>query len=288
MVWWTGRNSRAFLPTQATTLAGQIAAAQHIAQGLRDAILGDQLLDIEIDRRRPDALAILGRRDDALGKSSLRHASAMRATVNRGLMFGDHERALGNVENLPPLDSRRRLCIERRTAMAARTGLVSNHGVGIGDLPQSPTFVARLAAAPLARTTAQTSRNPRFLFSPSLDGGLELFELSKSNRRRSSATSARSAVISAFSEAIKSAASAGISIPHLIQICRSVSPKTGQANQIRQHRGLSDSPGLGVTKLRNSQAGRFRRQWRGGVLRAFGSGFGGCRGAVFERWRRWI
>ena len=131
--------------------------AEQIAQRLRDAILGDQLLDIEIDRRRLDALAILGRRDDALGKSRLRHASAMRATVNRGLMFGDHERALGNVENLPLFDSRRRPRIERRTAMAASAGLVSNHGVGMRHLPQSPACVARLAAARLAGTTAKTS-----------------------------------------------------------------------------------------------------------------------------------
>jgi len=91
--------------------------------------------------------------------------------------------------------------------MAASASLVSNHRVGIGDLPQSPAFVACLATA-------------------RLEGGLELFELSKFNRRRRSATSARSAVISALSEAIKSATSAGISIPPLIQIRRSLSAKT--------------------------------------------------------------
>ena len=90
----------------------------------------------------------------------------MRATVNRGLMFGDHERALGNVENLPPLDSRRRPRIERRTAITAGAGLVSNHGVEMRHLPQSAACVARLAAARLAGTTAKTSRDARFLPQP--------------------------------------------------------------------------------------------------------------------------
>ena len=53
-------------------------SSEQIAQGLCEAILGNQLLDIEIDRRRPDALAILCRRDDARRKSSLRHTSATR------------------------------------------------------------------------------------------------------------------------------------------------------------------------------------------------------------------
>jgi hypothetical protein len=43
---------------------------ERIAQSLRDAILGNQLLDIEIDRRRLDAFAILGRRDDPFGKAA--------------------------------------------------------------------------------------------------------------------------------------------------------------------------------------------------------------------------
>jgi hypothetical protein len=164
---------------------------------LRDAILGDQLLDIEIDRRRPDALAILGRRH-ALRKSSPRHASAMRATVNRGLMFGDHKHALGNIENLPLLSSRRRPRIERQTAIATSAGLVSNHGIEMGHLPQSAAFVARLAPLGLPERPRRLPAMRGLFFSPSLEGGFELFELSRSKRRRSSATSARSAVISAL------------------------------------------------------------------------------------------
>ena len=92
---------------------------EEIAQRLRGPILGDELLDVEIDRRRLDALAILGRRDHAFGKSRLRHAPAMRAAVNRGLMFRDPQRALGKVEHLPLLDPDRRPRLERPTAMAA-------------------------------------------------------------------------------------------------------------------------------------------------------------------------
>jgi hypothetical protein len=163
-----GRNGGAPWELHPVSSSWRTAACggEQIAQGLRDAILGDQLLDIEIDRRRLDALAILGRRDDALRKGRLRHAPATPATLNRGLMFAHHQRALGNVEHLPFLDPRRPLRIEGRTAMAASAGLVSNHGVGIGDLPQSPAFVAPLATAQLTGTTAQTSRDPRLLLQP--------------------------------------------------------------------------------------------------------------------------
>jgi hypothetical protein len=59
--------------------------AEKIAQSLRGPILGYELLDIEIDRRGPDALAILGGRDHSHGKRRLRLAAAMRAAVDRGL-----------------------------------------------------------------------------------------------------------------------------------------------------------------------------------------------------------
>ena len=132
--------------------------AEQIVQRLRGPILGDQLLDVEIDRRRLDALAILGRRDHAFGKRRLRHASAMLAAIDRGLMFRDQQRALGKIEHLALLDPYRRLRVERRTTMSARAGLMPNNGIGIGDLPQRAALVALLAAARLARATAKASR----------------------------------------------------------------------------------------------------------------------------------
>ena len=137
--------------------------AEQIAQRLRGPILGDELLDVEVDRRRLDALAILGGRDHAIGKRRLGHAAAMFAAVNRGLMFGDHERALDKIEHLALLNVLGRLRIERPTAMAARARLMPNHAIGIGDLPQRAALMARLAAARLARTAAQAARETRLL-----------------------------------------------------------------------------------------------------------------------------
>ena len=86
--------------------------AEQIAQGLRGSILRDELLDVEIDRRRLDALAILGRRDHPFGKRRLGYASATLAAINRRLMFRDHKRTLGKVEDLALLDPYRRLRVE--------------------------------------------------------------------------------------------------------------------------------------------------------------------------------
>src|SRR5208337_2678211 len=120
----------------------------------RSALARSDPRGIEIDRRRLDALAILGGRDHAIGKRRLGHAAAIFAAVNRGLMLGDHERALGKIEHLALLDPRGRPRIERRTAMAACARLVPNHAIGIGDLQQSAALVAGLAAAGLARAAA--------------------------------------------------------------------------------------------------------------------------------------
>ena len=119
-----------------------------------------------IDRRRLDALAILGGRDHAIGKRRLGHAAAIFAAVNRGLMFGDHERPLGKIEHLALLEPLGRLRIERPTAMAARARRVPNHAIRIGDLAQRAALVARLAATRLARAAAQAARDARLLLQP--------------------------------------------------------------------------------------------------------------------------
>src|ERR1700716_1959645 len=194
--------------------------AEKIAQSLRGPILGYELLDIEIDRRGPDALAILSGRHHSLGKRRLRLAAAMRAAVDRGLMFRNHERALGKVEHLALLDPDRRLRFERRTAMAAGARLMPNHMIGIGGLPQRAALVALLPERPRRLPAIRG-----FFFNPSLEGGLELFELSWPSCRRRSATSAWSTAIWRFSEAINSSTSAGRFIPPLIQILSPKSPK---------------------------------------------------------------
>src|SRR5208282_4495813 len=174
--------------------------AEYVAHRLGSPILGDQLLDVQIDRRRLEALAILRRRDHAFGKRRLRHPSAIRAAVGRSLMLRHQQQALGKIEHLALLDRDLRLRIERQTAMPAHARLVRNHEIGLGDLPQR---VAR-----------------GFFFSPSLEGGFELFVLSSPKRRRSSATKASSSAIRRSFEANNSWISGGMTIPLLIQIRR--------------------------------------------------------------------
>ena len=96
-----------------------------------------------------------------------------------------------------------------------------------------------------------------FFFNPSLDGGLELFELSRPNRRRSSATSARRDDISALSEAINSSTSAGSVISPLIQIRASLSSQSRRPKRISPNCGFSDSPRLGSYFLRGAIALNF-------------------------------
>jgi hypothetical protein len=82
-----------------------------------------------------------------------------------------------------------------------------------------------------------------FFFSPSLEGGFELVELSCPKRRFSSATSARSAAISARSAAISSSTSARRIIPALTHI------QTPASQSIRNPPALSSELWqIGLTK----------------------------------------
>ena len=74
--------------------------ADEVRKRLRRPVLRQKLLDVEIDRRRPDAFAILRRRDHPVGKLGPRHAPAMRAGVNHGLALGHLDQPLGQVEHL--------------------------------------------------------------------------------------------------------------------------------------------------------------------------------------------
>ncbi len=69
------------------------------------------------------------------GNVALVHAAEMFAAANRGLMFGDQERALGKIEYLAVLNPPGRLRIEQLTAMAARARLVPKNATGIGGMP---------------------------------------------------------------------------------------------------------------------------------------------------------
>ena len=81
-----------------------------------------------------------------------------------------------------------------------------------------------------------------FFRNPSLEGGCELFELSRPNCRRRSATSARSAAISALRDAINSSTSAGRTIPPLIHSLDPPSPRIRISKPLSQtlwHSGLT-------------------------------------------------
>ncbi len=88
-----------------------------------------------------------------------------------------------------------------------------------------------------------------FAFNPSLEGGRELFELSCPNCRRRSATSASSAAIWRFSEAINSSTSTGRTMPPV----DSDSPPAVSKDQpnkplFKSPVTFPTHPGLGVTK----------------------------------------
>ena len=137
--------------------------AEQIAQRLRGAILGDELLDVEIDRRRLDALAILSRRDDALGKGRSCFATAVRATMDRGAVFRHLDHALGKIERLPPFRADCRTRVEPGATMAAHGCGVLDNPIGDGDLAKRIASVAFLTAARFARARAQAAKNARLL-----------------------------------------------------------------------------------------------------------------------------
>ena len=95
-----------------------------------------------------------------------------------------------------------------------------------------------------------------FFFNPSLEGGLELLELSCPNCLRSSANSASSAAIWRLSEAINSSTSAGRTIPPLISDSPpAVSKNRTSKDLFRPTVTFRTYPRLGVTENSNSQAG---------------------------------
>ena len=82
--------------------------SRHIVQirrGLRDPLFRHELLGIEINRRRSDALAILRWRDDAFGEGRSRLTATSRAAMRRRAMFGHFDQTRGRVKDLPNFDA---------------------------------------------------------------------------------------------------------------------------------------------------------------------------------------
>ena len=167
----------------------QTQRSEKIMHRFGDPILRDQLMDVEIDRRRSNALAVLRRRGDARGKLGFRLSAAPRAAIDRGLVFGDLDQPLGQIEHLPPLHAPLHRSRQPPAAMEARLSLMPHDPIGLSDLPERVALVTSLSAALLARAPAKAAGNARLLLQPVARRRLGAVRLSRSNRRRSSAFS---------------------------------------------------------------------------------------------------
>jgi hypothetical protein len=153
--------------TQLVRLAGQRSGAPNksfIVWATRSS--GDQLLDVEIDRRRFDPLAVLGRRGDARGKLGLRLEAAGRAAIDRGLVLGDLDQPLGQIEHLPLLHPRLHRSGEGGAAATTGARRMPLDPIGGFDLFERVALVPGLPAALLARAPPKAAGNARLLLQP--------------------------------------------------------------------------------------------------------------------------
>ena len=136
----------------------QTGRTEEVAQELADPIFRDQLLNIAVDRRRPNALAVLHVRGHAIGKGGRRRGSAMGTTINRCLMLGDLQARRGHVEHLTFLRPLDHLCRQAMLTGATILSFMSLHKVWRWRLAQGVASVAGLAATFLAGLATQAAR----------------------------------------------------------------------------------------------------------------------------------
>ncbi len=147
-------------------------------------------MDVEIDRRRPDALPVLRRRGDARGKRGFRLSAARRAAIDRGLMLRDLDQPVRQIEHLPPLHVPLHRNRQPRQTKPARLRFVPHDPIGRLDLPERVALVSRLPAAFLVRAPAEAAGDARLLLQPIARRRLGTRRTAKSSRRRRSAFSA--------------------------------------------------------------------------------------------------
>ena len=218
---------------------------EQVPEDLRGPLLGHELLGVEIDRRRLEALAILGRRNDARGKSGAGAPPAGRAVVDRRAVLGHDQRLLRKIEDLTPLLADLGIRRKSRPAMRAYLGRVLDDRVGLGDLAQRVAVVAFLASARLARARAQALQDPRLLLQPVARRRLRAVgavQAQPSPKLRH--LSAKRSISRAWA-AISSSTSGGRFIPPLSQKSRPCRPKSQPASQSRAECDISNSPRLG-------------------------------------------
>src|SRR5208282_2829197 len=136
---------------------------EQVGHRLRDPILGNELLNVEINRHRSHARAVLSRRDHPLGERGSGLVAAVRAAINHRLMFGDLQSRLGQIEHLPLLDPRDHRNRQPGEAMATRFRLVPFDDIGLCDRLQRIAGVSGLSAARFARSAARAAGDARRL-----------------------------------------------------------------------------------------------------------------------------
>jgi hypothetical protein len=132
--------------------------AKEVDERLSRPLLGDQLLRVEIDGRRAQALAILGGRVDPFGKGRRRPTAAAGAGVDEPLMLDDLDQPRRQVEHLTSVRLLRHRPRQAGSAMAARAGFMRHDPVGVGDPPQRIALMAPLPAAGLVGRFAKAHR----------------------------------------------------------------------------------------------------------------------------------
>src|SRR4051812_3182987 len=142
----------------------EAGGGEQIGHGLADPVLGDQLLDVEIDRGRSQARTVLHARRHRVRERRLRHAAAMVAAVDRGAMFGDLQAWLRQIEHLAALLVRHHRVRQAGLAVSTGRGRMALDPVGLVHRAEGIALVAGLAAARLAQPAALAFEHARRLF----------------------------------------------------------------------------------------------------------------------------
>src|SRR4051794_5798420 len=137
---------------------------EQIGHSLADPVLGDQLLDVEIDRGRSQARTVLHVRRHRVWERLLRHAAAMVAAVDRGAVLGALQAWLWQVEHLTPFHAHHHRRGQAGLAVPARGCGVALNAVRLVHRTQGVPLVPDLPTAGLSRPTAQAFKHPWRLF----------------------------------------------------------------------------------------------------------------------------
>src|SRR3954463_3570855 len=150
----------------------EAGGGEQIGHGLADPVLGDQLLDVEIDRGRSQARTVLHARRHRVRERRLRHAAAMVAAVDQGAVFGDLQAWLRQIEHLAALLVRHHRVRQAGLAVSTGRGRMALDAVGLVHRAEGIALVAGLAAARLAQPAALAFEPARRLFQTLAGWGL--------------------------------------------------------------------------------------------------------------------